>query len=201
MNRAFYALARWFVGLVFRLLWRFEAIDADKVPRTGAVIIACNHVAYLDPPALGVAAPRPVAYMAKRELFAIPLLGPVISALGAFPVDRTRGDMAAIKAAIGVLAGDGVLGIFPEGGRRGKNDEVEGPKIGAAFLAAKTGATVIPAYVGGTARAKRFARITVRFGDPVQKRLDRKASRDELAKWTNELMDRITALRETTGGH
>ncbi len=196
MIGAFYRFARLTVRVSFGLLFRFRIVDAANVPMDGPLILACNHVSYLDPPALGAAAPRPVTYMAKQELFRIPVLGPVITGLGAFPVDRSRGDVAAIKTAMGVLKTGACLGIFPEGTRN--PDGTGKPQMGVALLASLSGATVLPAYVSGTAHAKRLARITVVFGRPLRFELGRKASRDDLAKWTVELMDRIYALREKT---
>ena len=138
MNRGFYAFARTLVRTLLGLFWRFRVVDAANVPLDGPLILACNHMSYFDPPALGAAATRPVTYMAKQELFKIPVLGPIITGLGAFPVDRSRGDVAAIKTAIGVLERGTCLGIFPEGGIRhgehavlGGNAIDKGPKADA----------------------------------------------------------------------
>ncbi len=196
----FYWLSQVVVGALFRIIWGIRSIDAHNVPPAGPVIIACNHIAYLDPPAVGVACPRPIAYMAKHELFEIPLLGPLIRVLGAFPVDRSRGDVASMKTALGVLKSGGVLGIFPEGTRNKERRKID-PGLGLAMIAAKTGATVIPTFVAGTADARTFARFTVRFGEPLPIAGGRKASREDLAKWSDVLMERIYDLRETSGGH
>ena len=190
-----YALCRFGSWAILRSIWRFRVVGAERVPRTGPLIVACNHVSNLDPPALGVAMPRRVTYMAKLELFRMPVLGPLIAALGAFPVDRSRGDVAAIKTAINVLQDGAALGIFPEGGRNADGSKL--PQMGVALLASYSGATVIPAYVSGTSQAHRLARVTVTFGEPFRFEPGQKARRDDLAKWTQELMDRIYALRET----
>jgi len=189
----FYAFAKWLVWAILSLGWRFRIVGAENVPRSGPLIVACNHIAYLDPPALGAAVPRPVTYMAKEQLFKIPVLGPVITGLGAFPVDRSRGDVAAMKTALGILKTGACLGIFPEGTRN--PDGTGKPQMGVALLAAKSGATVLPAYVSGTSQAKRLARITITFGEPLRFVPEGKATREDLAKWTGELMRRIYALR------
>ena len=88
---------------MLRMFWRLHVHGAERVPLSGPLIVACNHVSYFDPPALGVAMPRPIHYMAKQELFDIPVLGRVITWLNAFPVDRSRGDRAAIKRSLQVL--------------------------------------------------------------------------------------------------
>ena len=194
----------WFYRAIRGLLWLliggwcgFRTLGRENVPEAGPLIVACNHVSNLDPPCLGVGMPRPVTYMAKKELFAIPVLGPVIRRLGAFPIDRSRGDIASIKTAIGVLERGTCLGIFPEGGRN-----VDGSKeaqMGVALLASLSGAAVVPAYVSGTSHAKFRSRVTVVFGEPIRFEPGRKARRDDLAKWTEELMSRIYALREKIG--
>ncbi len=193
----FYGFARGLVGIFLRIFWRLRIIGAERVPRTGPLIVACNHVSYLDPPALGCAAPRPIYYMAKEELFRIPLLGPVVRALHAFPVDRSRGDVAAIRRAVEVLRTGAAVGIFPEGTRN--FDGTVRPQPGIALLHYLSKAPVIPAYVAGTARAKRLAQISVVFGEPMQFATQEKASREDLAKWTDEIMRAVFALRETLG--
>ncbi len=169
------------------------------MPLDGPLIVACNHRSYFDPPALGVALPRPVSYMAKIELFRIPVLGSVIRRLNAFPVDRSRGDVAAIKRAVEVLRQGKAVGIFPEGTRNLTGDVK--PQVGVALLASLAHAPVLPAYVAGTAKAHAFAPIRVIFGEPIVLTAGGKATREDLANWTSEVMGRIEALREKLGDH
>jgi 1-acyl-sn-glycerol-3-phosphate acyltransferase len=193
----FYDFSRSVVIVILRTVWRFRTSGLENVPRSGPLIVACNHISYLDPPALGAAMPRPVSYMAKHELFKIPILGPVIARLNAFPVDRTRGDAAAIKRAVAVLREGAALGIFPEG-TRNKDGTVK-PQSGVALLHYLSGAPILPAYVGGTGDARRLARISVVFGEPVSYTTGEKASREDMANWTGDIMTKIYALRETLG--
>jgi 1-acyl-sn-glycerol-3-phosphate acyltransferase len=172
---------------------------AHRVPATGPLIVACNHVSYFDPPALGVAMPRPIHYMAKVELFRMPVLGPLIERLNAFPVDRSRGDVAAIKRAVEVLRTGAAIGIFPEGTRNRRGDIK--PQYGVALLAALSEAPILPAYVAGSARARRLGRIEVFFGEPLFLARGQKATREDLAKWTDEIMTAIYALPRATGGN
>lgn len=195
----FYALSQAFVYIVLTIVGRISSIDKRFVPRSGPVILASNHTAYLDPPALGCVSPRPVIYMAKKELFDIKLLSLFIKPLGAIPVDRSRGDVAAIKLALATLKTGACFGIFPEGTRN--KDGTGKAQFGVALLAAKSGAPVVPVYVQGTSEAKRFKKITVVFGEPMVFARGGKASRDDLAKWTEELMGRIYALREKIDGN
>ncbi len=197
MNLRLYGAIAWLVRALLRTFWHFKVVGTDKGPQVGPVIVACNHVSYFDPPALGCALHRPISYMAKQELFAIPLLGPLIRALGAYPVDRSRHTGAAIKRSLAVLQTGAVIGIFPEGTRN--LDGSVKPHVGVALLAAKSGATVVPAYVAGTAHANRLRPITVVYGDPIRFDRSRKATREDLAKWTDEIMARIHALRGVAG--
>ena len=195
----FYSVSRIVVRAILQLWNGLRVIDAQNVPPQGPVILACNHIAYLDPPALGCGLPRPVLYMAKTELFRIPVFGALIRALGAFPIDRSRGDVGAIKQAAALLRGGAVLCIFPEGTR---NKDGKGkPQLGIALLASRTGATVVPAYVSGTSQAKHRAKVTVVYGEPIRFEPGRQARREDLAKWTDELMGRIFALREKIVGN
>jgi len=195
----FYRCARVFLRVSLTVWNRLTVIGAENIPATGPVIIACNHVSYVDPPALGCGLPRQVLFMAKTELFAIPVLGPIIRGLGAFPVDRSRGDVAALKAAAQVLKGNRVLGIFPEGTRN--LDGTVKAQMGVALLASLSGATVVPAYISGSRDAAKRAKVTVVYGKPFGITLERKARRDDLAKWTDDLMNQIYALRENIVAH
>lgn len=195
----FYRVARGLCKIVCLTLWRFRAFGAENVPLTGPLIVACNHISYLDPVALGVGAPRMLTYLAKKELFAIPLLGPIIRGCGAYPLDRDSGGATAIRAALRVLKDGRCIGIFPEGTRN--LDGRAAQKGGAALLASLSGAAVVPAAVVGTKDAKRFAQIRVAYGAPLTIVRNRKADGDDLEKWTTEIMRRIRVLEESIGGY
>jgi 1-acyl-sn-glycerol-3-phosphate acyltransferase len=197
----------------FLTAWRMRIIGQERVPLSGPLIVAANHVSNLDPPVLGAALPRPIYYMAKAELFRIPVLGPLIAQLRAFPVERSKGDISAIRRAVEVLKMGAALGIFPEGGRN--RDGHNRIHSGVALLASLTGAPVLPVYIGGT--TERFARITVVFGEPMRftgvklpaeevlaaqaagHETAKKARREDLAKWADEVMAQILALRGQIG--
>jgi 1-acyl-sn-glycerol-3-phosphate acyltransferase len=195
MNPRLYDVAAWLVRLMMRTLWRARVYGTDNVPRDGPLIVACNHVSYLDPPGMGCFVPRRIRYMAKKELFAIPLFGPLIRALGAYPVDRSGTATSAIKRSLEVLRRGGAVGIFPEG-RRNRTGEVQA-QTGVALLAALAQAPVVPACIVGSDRAVRFAPIKVAFGVPLRLAANRKATRDDLAKFTAEIMSAISGLAES----
>ena len=156
------------LGILFRIFLRLEVHGAENIPKTGPLVIASNHLSLLDPPVIGVAAPRKVHFMAKQELF-VPVLGYIYKTLGAFPVKRGGADRAAIKHGIEILQSGEVLAIFPEG-TRSKTGQLGKLEPGALMMAGKSNAVIVPTAVSGT-DIKRCGRlwpkVTVRFGMPV----------------------------------
>jgi 1-acyl-sn-glycerol-3-phosphate acyltransferase len=197
VNLPFYVVSRALCRFLVGVIYGFRALRPENVPAAGAVIVACNHVSYLDPVVLGIGFRRPVTYLAKKELFAIPVLGPIITALGVYPLDREAGGVAAVRAALRALKDGRCVGIFPEGTRNLTGD-VQG-KGGAALLGALSGAPVVPAAISGTRHARPFRPIRVIYGEPVHIERKRKADGDDLEKWTAEIMRRIRTLEESIG--
>ncbi len=166
IGKAIAILILWFFG-------RLRVIGKENVPKNGGVLLCANHVSYIDPPALGCASPRPVHFMAKVELFKIPILGLLIKKVGAFPVRQHSADRQAIKTAIEYLQSGKVVGMFPEGTRvmTGKLGEAL-PGCGMVALRAKV--PVIPVALINTEKLLpphkvflRFTRVKVVFGEPV----------------------------------
>jgi 1-acyl-sn-glycerol-3-phosphate acyltransferase len=160
--------------LAFEALGGLRVVGAERVPLEGPLVVAPNHVSLLDPPIVGCASPRALCFMAKEELFRVPILGPLIRSLDAFPVRRGEGDTEAIRRAVGLLkAGHAVL-VFPEG-TRGDGEELLPISPGVAMLAKRTEAVVLPVGIVGThvvwpksRRGLRRARMTVVFGEPFR---------------------------------
>jgi 1-acyl-sn-glycerol-3-phosphate acyltransferase len=182
------------IKVMMMTVWRARATGVENVPKDGPLIIACNHVSYLDPPGMGCFAGRRISFMAKKELFDIPILGPAIAGVGAYPVDRKGSARSAIKKSLEVLKAGGAVGIFPEG-TRNPTGEIE-PQVGAALLASLSKAPVVPACIIGSDRAMKFPKIKVAFGPPLRLPEDRKATHDDLSKFTAEIMSAIRALSE-----
>jgi 1-acyl-sn-glycerol-3-phosphate acyltransferase len=168
-------LVRTLLEAVCRVLFAYESEGAGHVPEQGPAVVAANHPSYLDPVLLSVAVRRPIRFMAWDALFKVPVLGALLRAFGAFPVDvrRGRGREAYERAKALVQSGEAV-GIFPEG-RRSQTGWME-PALreGAARLAWETGAPLVPATIAGAFRAwphfrflPRPARIKVRFHEPI----------------------------------
>jgi 1-acyl-sn-glycerol-3-phosphate acyltransferase len=191
-----YDIAKAAVQAIARLTFRYRVIGAEKVPRTGGLLVVANHISNLDPPLLGIGVPRPISYMAKKELFAMPILKQLLPHLNAFPVDRQAGGTAALRASLRMLKEGRCVGIFPEGGRNvtGTNEE----KAGAAFLAAASGVPIVPAAIVGTRKLRPFAQVTVVFGDPFTVERNRQSDAGDLEKKATEIMKRIRELEGST---
>jgi 1-acyl-sn-glycerol-3-phosphate acyltransferase len=160
------------VGLM-RLGFGLRARGTEHVPLAGAALFVSNHSSVLDPPLVGGASPRTLHFMAKAELFGIPLFGPLIRALNAHPVRREGADAGALRAALRVLEEGHALLVFPEG-TRGPEGMLREGKPGAGMLAVLSKAPVVPVYIEGSGRAwpkgRRFprpARVTITFGKPL----------------------------------
>jgi len=154
-----HVIAKIFFGILFRL----EAKGTHHIPETGPVVMCSNHISYWDPPVLGTPLKRRVHYMAKAELFEVPLLSWLIRELGAFPVKRGGVSKDSIRTAQRLLQEGKMIGIFPEGTRT--RDGSAAAKRGAASLALKTGATVIPVAIIGN--YKPFRKVRIHYGPPV----------------------------------
>ena len=163
-----YRAFRWTVRTLGVLFLGFEVHGEQRVPEKGPVIVAANHRRFFDPVFVSMAVPRRVRWMAKKELFAFPF-GRLFAFTGAFPVDRRGGGRAALRTALGFLAEGRALGIFPEGTRRREGHSLEA-KSGAALLAARSGAPVLPVYadrIPGLAARLRGEKFRVYIGYPM----------------------------------
>ena len=144
------------------LLYRLEARGIRNIPLEGPVILCSNHKSLQDPITLVVWVPRKVHYMAKEELFRIPLFGSLIRAVGAFPVKRGGVSKEAIRTAITLLQSGNVMGIFPEGTR---NESVGMGKRGAVTMAVRSKAVVVPVALVGQYRP--FRKMLAVYGAPI----------------------------------
>jgi len=188
---------RLIVSAIFAVFYRVEVVNADNVPENGPVLICANHNGIMDMFFIGYKIKRYVHYMAKEELFKIPLLGSIIKCLGAFPVKRGTGDVSAIKTVFKLLNEGKVVGIFPEGTRTlGKQKKDIKIKPGAAMIALRSGVNIVPVAVKGNYRL--FSRVKVVFGKPfkIESEEGRKYKNSELVKISEGIMERVYSLLE-----
>lgn len=182
-----------------QVLFGLKIEGREKVPMQGPVVLASNHMSFLDPIAMGVACPRPVSYISRDDVFKYPILSWLLPRLYVIPVARGAGDLGAIKAAIRILKEGMAFGIFPEG-RRSRTGAIEPFKTGAAAIALRTGATVVPAAIIGSDKAwpvgsspRLRRRIKVIFGDPIVLPAG-KADHQTMEEVTQRLEAAVTAL-------
>jgi len=187
-----------FVLPIYKFVFRGQLIGRENIPKKNSYIMVSNHGSLLDPPLLGHALRRNISFMAKAELFKIPLLGFIIKACGAYPVKRGIVDKNTIKTACKKLSNDNSIGIFIDGTRQ-KNGRVNKPKQGAALLAFKNQKLLLPVAIVNSHRLMRFkffiplfSKIVIKVGKPVQP--PQSSSRDDLNSVTMYLQDKINNL-------
>lgn len=188
-----YRLARTLVTAVLKVLFFWRVEGREHIPPEGPVLLCCNHLSAWDPPVVGCAATRQVYFMAKRELWRIPVLRTVITALGAYPVDRDRVDISTVRRSLQILEQGGTLGLFPEG-TRSRTGRLGPLRSGAAKLALRTGAAVVPMAIIGPYRW--FRPLYVRIGKPLYFGRDSDPSREKVRAVRDEIARALGALLE-----
>ena len=168
-------------------------VGLENIPAHGKIILCANHLSNWDPVLLLLAQPRRIAFMAKAELFRFKPLGALLyHVFGAFPVERGKGDTNALDEAAKVVESGDIMGIFPEG-TRSRDGRLMRFKSGAALIAARTGAVVVPC--GFDRRSRAFHRVTITFGQPLtQEELHLAGDKPDLRYATRLMRERVGAL-------
>lgn len=194
-----YELTRMLFRLVRPLIARLRTEGIENIPAEGPVILALNHIAWIDIPLASVRVPRVTHYMAKVELFKIPILGAFMRMVGSFPVRRGEGDRESLRTAERLLAEGHILVIFPEGHRSGGH--LLPGRSGTALIALRSNAPVIPVAIAGTEKVFKglrygpFApRVTIRYGKPLQFGTNGRRTRENLERATDQIMRAIAAM-------
>jgi len=189
-----YQTAKLICRIVLALIRRWEVHGTEKMPLSGGAIVIANHISYWDPVVVGCALKRRIYFMAKAELFNIPVLGPVISRLGAFPVRRDGPDPSSLRRSIKLLKNNQLIGIFPEGTRSHSGD-ILAPHLGAAMLALKVGVPIVPVAVTGTKGV--FQKVYVSIGEPLEfnNLSSKKPSKEELETVSRQVMTEVAKMQ------
>ncbi len=189
------------VFAVFRILFRGRTYGNENVPKNVSLVVVANHGSHLDPPFLGHILGRPVAFMAKEELFHIPILSFIIRACGAYPVSRGASDRKAIRVASERLNQGWATGVFLDGTRQ-DNGRVNNPMAGAALLSARTESLILPVAIINSHKAlrrglslPRLVPIHIRIGQTLappksRKKCDLEATTKEIQLSINTMLDK-----------
>ena len=175
----------------YKLVYRLEVIGRENIPQKADYIVASNHLSTLDPPLMCAILNRPIAYMAKKELFENIFMRWWLNWLGAFAVDRENLGVSTIRTVLTIRKTDWVFGIFPQG-KRQEPGTISGITKGFASLAKTTKCGILPIGITGTEEAKYMpfsGKITVKIGEviPYSDNVE-----EMVEKW-------ITAIQELTG--
>lgn len=199
----FYRLCKAISTFFCKLLFRIRVIGQEHVPARGSLIVAVNHVSYLDPVLAGVMVPRIIYFMAKKELFKVPLLNTLIRGLNAFPVDRDNPDLSTLHQVMEILKRGEALLLFPEG-TRGDGINFLPPRQGAGLIVYKTKAPVLPVFIQGSEKvwprkAKLFrpAPVTVYIGKSLtfEGKFDTLSKKEAYKEIAKEIMAAIGQLK------
>lgn len=184
--------------IYFKGFYRIEVYGLENIPKTGPLLIAGNHLSNADPPAIGAFAGlvRDSRFVAKKELFSVPVLGWFFRHCNYIPVDRKRtvGDMGALKEVVEALnRGESVI-MFPEG-TRSKTGQPQKPKSGIGFLVYKTGAPVLPVKIEGTYGWPWVRKIRVKFGTVLHLVRDESLEpKMQYKEFANQIMQNINSI-------
>jgi 1-acyl-sn-glycerol-3-phosphate acyltransferase len=189
------------VGGLAKILFRPTVIGADNIPLTGPVLIAPIHRSNVDFAFSLFISPRKVFFMAKEGIFHPAIFGALLTRLGAFPVDRTSADRESLRLSEEVLKRGQALVLFPEGTRK-EGTGVEPLHDGAAFIAARTGAKIVPVGIAGSERAMpvgaklpRLTKIQIVVGTPIEPpESEGRVSRSQINEKTEELRRELEAV-------
>ncbi|MTI67790.1 MAG: 1-acyl-sn-glycerol-3-phosphate acyltransferase [Firmicutes bacterium] len=189
----FYNFVRDAVGIIFKRLYKIKVFNKENVPKEGKIILCSNHISLLDPITVALAVDRQVFFMAKKELFKNKLFGAILKKLGAFPVNRKKSDLTAIKNSLKLLKKDNALGLFPEG-TRVKNKDLDSVKPGVAMISLKSKAPIIPIYIDS--KYKKFKDVKVYIGKPIyfKEYEGQKLNLEDYKKLSKSVMETIYML-------
>jgi 1-acyl-sn-glycerol-3-phosphate acyltransferase len=170
---AIYRVCHRLARLAFLLWGNWEVKDVHKIPSEGGVLVAGNHLSYIDPPLIGAAIPRECRFMARHDLWKHPILAWLLPRVGAYPIVRNKPDRAGLRATLEFLQQGYVVVMFPEG-TRSRDGQLQPAEPGLALIVRKAGVPVVPTAVIGTQKMMpvgssriRRAKLRVIFGDPL----------------------------------
>jgi len=195
-----YFISRNILKALFKIFFRLKIVGSENCPKNGPLIVAPNHASFLDPLIAGFAVPRELNFMARSNLFRNRIFGKILESVNAFPLKRKGADVGAMRLAIDKLCHGKAVLIFPEG-TRSKDGSLGTPGAGIGFLAASSGAIILPCYIKGSRESlprgtvfPRFKKITVYVGKPL--RIDKNSyGKEYYMQIAKDTMREINALK------
>jgi len=169
VDLVYWTVGKGLIGPFTRVVAPLKAYGKERIPREGGCVLAVNHFSYVDPPALGVACPRRIVFVAKTELFDVPGFAQLMRAHGTLAIRRGESDRDALRRMREAVRRNEALGLFVEGTRQRKG--VPGKaKPGAAMVAIQEGVPVVPAAIHGSQhwRLGNFHPVSIAFGEPMR---------------------------------
>lgn len=197
----FYRALRFVLLPIAKLLFHLRVEGRENVPASGGVILAANHVSFVDPLVLGVATRRKLHFLAKVELFRNPIFAFIIRRLNALPVGRDRMELSTFTKGLALLKRGEVLVVFPEG-TRGEGVKLGEAKPGVGLLARWSRAPVVPVYHRGAEKVlpkgaflPRVHPLQVCFGRPLRFSADALKGEEGLVEFSRQVMEEIASLK------
>ena len=191
----FYKFAVALMKIFLFFTFRVETVGREKEVEKGGVIYAANHMSCYDPVVIAATSKRQISFMGKKELFKFKPFGYILKSLGAFPVNRGKGDIGAVKTGLSILKQERVMMLFPEGKRIDKNEKVPA-KPGVAMFAIHAKVPVLPIKICGEYKFMR--KIKVIYGEPIylDEYYDQKLNSEKLTEISQKILDTIYALED-----
>ena len=186
-----YYLGKFLFKWMFILFYRCKSSGQENIPNDTGIIIAPNHMSFFDPPLAGCFMKRALFFMAKQELFSVPVLGFLIKRTNAFPVKRGMQDMSAFRNAFTLLENKKALLMFPEG-TRSKTGELGKARAGVGMVACNCQVPIIPVKIVNTNNMKKFKRIEIKYGKPIYP--PKEHTKEDYLKLAQQVLDEIKKM-------
>jgi 1-acyl-sn-glycerol-3-phosphate acyltransferase len=186
-----YYLGKNLFKLMFVLVYRCKSSGQENIPDDSGAIIAPNHMSFFDPPLTGCFMKKDLYFMAKQELFSVPILGFLIKRTNAFPVKRGKQDLNAFRNAFSLLKNKKSLLMFPEG-TRSKTGIMGKARAGVGMVACTCQVPIVPVKIVNTNNMKKFKRLEIKYGKPVYP--PKEYTKDDYLKLSEKVLNEIKSL-------
>ncbi len=186
-----YYLGKYLSRFLFRFIYRCNVSGVENIPEGTGFIIAPNHLSFFDPPMAGCFMKQDLYFMAKEELFSVPVLGAIIKRTNAFPVKRGKQDLSAFRNAFALLENNKALLMFPEG-TRSKTGELGKARAGVGMVACNCQVPVVPVKIVNTNNMTKFKKLEIKYGKPIYP--PKNYTKEDYLKLSEKVLNSISNL-------